>query len=123
MRGWPDMPKIPDLPTIGTPDGPGWRLRPKGWRDRGLDDRDPRGTVSGRERRGEMGDAPSLQISPARGEGASPHPNPLPEREGIGVPPEGEGTQTSHPYLLPVREAGYVELHCHTCYSFREGAS
>ncbi len=98
----PDMPKIPDLPTIGPSDGAGWRLRPKGWREKGLDDRDPRGRASpsGRGRREARGEGVSLVA--IEGTRERPHPNPL---------PEGEGTFT------------YVELHCHTCYSFREGAS
>src|SRR5438094_508184 len=77
------MPKLDDfpLPTIGVPDGPGWRMRP-GREARGMDDRDPRGREPLRPDSGEL-----LAF---RGEKSD-------------VP--------------------YVELHCHTCYSFREGAS
>jgi DNA polymerase III alpha subunit len=81
------MPKLENfpLPTVGVPDGPGWRMR-SGREARGMDDRDPRGR--------EAVDAP---LRPDSGE------------------------------LLPFHgrkpDVPYVELHCHTCYSFREGAS
>lgn len=70
-----------EIPTIGPPDGVGWRLRPRG-HGRRLDDHDPRGKEAGGAR----------------------HASPL-----LAGSPDGVHA--------------YVELHCHTCYSFREGAS
>src|SRR5581483_10861335 len=110
-----------EIPTIGPLDGPGWRLRPKGWRYRGLDDHDPRGQGDAEAAGPEI----SAESYPQLFSGGSP-----PD-----LPPAGGGTGGDHPRepggerfgrlrLLPSRSAPpYVELHCHTCYSFREGAS
>ncbi|MBI4212732.1 MAG: PHP domain-containing protein [Chloroflexi bacterium] len=75
-------PNQSSLPSLASPDGVGWRLRPRGAEYR-LGDRDPRGQ------------------EPVRG--ATP--------ENISAP-----SPLNHRHQ-------YAELHCHTCYSFREGAS
>jgi error-prone DNA polymerase len=73
------------IPTVGQPDGPGWRLRPR---------RHPTPVDAGMEAGASAdleGDGPLLTVL----EG------------GMEIPPP----------------APYVELHCHSSYSFREGAS
>src|SRR6266545_6816119 len=86
----------------------GWRLRPKGIdQGEGLQDRDPRGHIS--QARLEEGTSVRGQGS---GQLTSLVPGPRPLRSA-----ESEAA----PRLLG--PTPYVELHCHTCYSFREGAS
>ena len=85
--------KIIQIPMMGDPYGPGWRLRPRG-HDRGIDDHDPRGRedVERKDTADEL-----VPLSPQ--------------------------SLVLSPTSSVVGSSTYVELHCHTCYSFREGAS